>query len=369
VQIPFVNLRLQYQSIQSEIDLAIQKVFEKAQFIGGAAVTKFESEFSRLHENQHCISTGNGTDALFIILNSLNLQPGDEVITPSFSCIPSSETISLAGGVPVFCDVDPQYYTLDPTEVLKKITSKTKAVVAVHLFGQAAPVVELKKICDEHSLQLIEDCAQGHLTAEYGRHSGTVGLASAFSFYPTKNLGAYGDAGCILTRDNLLAEKMRRFANHGALFKDDHLIEGTNSRMDTLQAAILSVKLKHLNRWTARRKEIAVLYKSLLANVDHLILPKERKNSTHTFHIFCIQTPFRDSLKKFMKERGVETLIHYPKGLPFTDSYSFLRHSANEFPVTAKLQQQVLSLPIFPELKNDEVEYIAQNIRQYFSTL
>lgn len=367
MQIPFVNLKLQYESIRSEIDLAIQSTFTQGQFIGGDPVLKFESEFAAYFKIPYCISTGNGTDALFIILKALKIQSGDEVITPAFSCIPSAETISLTGATPVFCEVDPTYYVLDPNEVLKKITSKTKAIVAVHLFGQAAPVEELKTICKANNLYLIEDCAQAHLTLENKTVVGSFGVASAFSFYPTKNLGAYGDAGCILTRDDTLAETMRRLSNHGALVKDDHLIEGSNSRMDTLQAAMLSVKLKYLAQWNTRRREIASLYKSQLSDVNQLILPAERENSEHTFHIFCIQTPKRDSLKKYLADHGVETVIHYPNGLPFTDAYKHVKHALAEFPITTQLQNKVLSLPVYPELTNKEIAFTTQIIRQFFS--
>ena len=368
MQIPFINLSRQYESIRSEIDQAIQSVFEQAQFIGGSAVKKFGSDFANRYNVPHCISTGNGTDALFLILKALNIKQGDEVITPAFSCIPSSETISLTGATPVFCEVDPIYYTLDPDEVVKKITSKTKALIAVHLFGQSANVVELKKICEAHDIHLIEDCAQAHLTSQSNKLAGTFGIASAFSFYPTKNLGAYGDAGCILTRDDGIAEKIRRLANHGALIKDDHLIEGTNSRMDSLQAALLTVKLNHLEKWNSRRKEIAALYKSLLGDISQLILPAEKENTSHTFHIFSIQTASRDPLKNYLAECGIDTMIHYPKGLPFTKPYLHFQHTEKDFPVTAILQHQVLSLPVYPELTNKEVIYVAESIRQFFST-
>lgn len=367
MHIPFINLRLQYESIQSEIDEAIQSVFHDAQFIGGTPVKKFEEEFASLFHMPHSISTGNGTDSLFIILKALNIKVGDEVITPAFGCMPSAEVVSLTGAQPVFCDVDPRFYTIDLEQLQKKISDKTKAVIAVHLYGQAAPIQELKKICDERNIYLIEDCAQAHLTQEKNQLAGTIGIASAFSFYPTKNLGAYGDAGCILTHDAKLAENMRRLRNHGALIKDDHELEGMNSRMDTLQAAILSIKLNHLKEWNARRVELANLYKNLLADVTQLVLPNENPDSSHTYHIFCIQTAYRDSLRKYLAERGVETLIHYPKGLPFTPAYRHLNHTESEFPVTAQLQNTVLSLPLYPELKNEEVTYMAQLIRQYFS--
>lgn len=368
VHIPFTNLRLQYESIRSEIDEAIQSVFRDAQFIGGSPVKKFEEQFANLFDMPHCISTGNGTDSLFIILKALSIKTGDEVITPAFGCMPSAEVISLTGAQPVFCDVDPSFYTIDPEQLQKKITGKTKAVIAVHLYGQAASLSELKKICDERDIFLIEDCAQAHLTRDdKGRLAGTVGIAAAFSFYPTKNLGAYGDAGCILTHNDVLAEKMRRLRNHGALVKDDHELEGMNSRMDTLQAAALNVKLKYLASWNARRAVLAQKYKAHLSNLSQIKLPQVRPDSTHSFHLFCIQATHRDALKNYLAEHGIETLIHYPKGLPFTPAYTYLHHTENEFPVSAHLQNTVLSLPLYPELKEEEVTYVGQLIRQYFS--
>lgn len=364
--IPFVDLRLQYESIQPEIDQAVKEVFTKAQFIGGESVKKFEHEFSTLLGVKHCIGTGNGTDSLFLILKALGISSGHDVITPAFSCIPSAECITLTGANVVFADVEDQYYTLDPADVERKITSKTKAVIAVHLYGQVASLAQLKTICDKHEIFLIEDCAQAHLTKENGQLAGTIGVASAFSFYPTKNLGAYGDAGCVLTQDDQLAEKLRKLANHGTLKKDDHEIEGANSRLDTLQAAILSVKLKHLQRWNQQRKEITKLYESLLNNHPNITVPAIREGSVHTFHIFAIRTKNRDALKQYLTEQGIETLIHYPQGLPYTQAYRYKNHSLKDFPVTAALQNEVLSLPVYPGLANAQVTSVAENIKNYF---
>lgn len=367
MRIPFVDLRLQYESIQNEIDQAVKGVFANAQFIGGEPVKKFEHAFANQYQTKHCIGTGNGTDSLFIILKALGIGPGDEVITPAFSCIPSAECITLTGAAVVFADVDQQHYTLDPAQVEKKITTATKAVIAVHLYGQAAPLAQLKKLCDTHGLFLIEDCAQAHLTQEDNHLAGTVGIASAFSFYPTKNLGAYGDAGCMLTNNDELAKKMRRLANHGALKKDDHQVEGSNSRLDTLQAAILSVKLKHLQQWTAKRIAIADAYVSLLQDIPELTLPIVRENTTHTFHIFAVRTASRNQLKAHLAAAGIETMIHYPEGLPFTQAYRYKNHTPDDFRVTHQLQNEVLSLPVYPELNSVQIEWIAQNIRHYFS--
>lgn len=367
MHVPFVNLRLQYESIHQEIDEALKEVFSKSQFIGGDIVRKFEHDFAVAFKCNHCIATGNGTDALFIILRSLGIGPGDEVITPAFSCIASAEVISLTGANVVFADVHPEYYTIDPVEVEKKITTKTKAVIAVHLYGQAAHIEALKEICNRHNVSLVEDCAQAHFTEENTKQVGTFGKASAFSFYPTKNLGAYGDAGCILTQDELLAEKMRRFANHGALHKNDHAFEGTNSRLDTLQAALLSVKLKYVSQWNERRINIALLYETLLKEIPEITTPVIRPGTKHTFHIYAIRTKQRDALREYLASKNIETLIHYPKGLPFTDAYQFKHHIPHEFPVSHQLQDELLSLPIYPELQDEEVGYIASAIRNYFN--
>lgn len=367
MRIPFFDLQRQYQSIKAEIDEAIYRVFANSRFIGGAAVANFEKQFAASFGAPYCISTGNGTDALFLILRALNLPPGSEVIVPAWGCIATAEPVSMAGLTIVFCDVDPNHYTLTPETVEQKITSKTKAVIAVHLYGQAAPVNALKRICDQRGIFLIEDCAQAHLTKENTRVAGTVGVASAFSFYPTKNLGAYGDAGCVLTHDAQLAERIRRLANHGALHKDDHSIEGTNSRMDALQAAMLSVKLPHLKQWNKRRMEIAARYTEALAGIADLTLPEIRPDTTHTFHIYCIRTPLRDALSKFLQANGIQTSVHYPLGLPFTPAYLHLLHKSSEFPVTDTLQHEVLSLPVFPELSNEEVTFVCTTIRDFFS--
>jgi dTDP-4-amino-4,6-dideoxygalactose transaminase len=367
MKIPFVNLASQYTLIQQEIDNAIQEVFAKAQFIGGHFVSEFEQSFAKTFHSRYCISTGNGTDSLYLILKALGIGPGDEVITPAFGCIASAECITLTGARVVFVDVHPDYYTIDPSRLEEKITSKTKAVIAVHLYGQAAAISVINQICHQHNLWLIEDCAQAHWSEENGKPVGTFGIASAFSFYPTKNLGAYGDAGSVLTDDTQLAEKIRRLANHGALAKDDHAFEGSNSRMDAIQAAILSVKLKHLPVWNNKRIKLAERYHHHLANLPGLSIPAIQPNTKHVFHIYAIRTPYRDELKKYLAKHGIDTRIHYPKGLPFTEAYAYKHHTTEEFPVTWQLQQQVLSLPIYPELSDDQVNYIGDAIRKFFS--
>lgn len=366
MQIPFVNLKFQYEAIRKQTEQIFLSLGDM-NLIRGKEVAQFEEAFGTLLTTAHCITTGNGTDALFICLKALGIKPGDEVITPSFSWVSSSETISLCGATPVFVDVDPKSYTLDATLFEEKITRKTKAVVVVHLYGQAAALDEIRLVCKKHNLFLIEDCAQAHLTEFNGMYTGTFGDAAAFSFYPTKNLGAFGDAGCILSNNPDLAEMMRRFANHGALQKDDHQIEGMNSRMDTLQAAILLAKLPYLKSWNMKRRENAALYQALLSDISDVILPYEQPGSKHSYHIFAIRVARRNELKNFLAKQGIQTMIHYPVALPNLQTYRYLNHRTNEFPVATQLQQDILSLPVYPGLTPSEIEFVCEKIRSFCS--
>lgn len=367
MHIPFLNLEAQYNSIKYELDSAMATAIKRFNFIRGPEVTAFEHAFGKMLGIPHVIATGNGTDALFIALRSLGIGPGDEVITPAFSCIPSAETITLCGATPVFADVDPDTYTIDPVQIEAKITVQTKAVIAVHLFGQGADITAIQAICKKHNLYLIEDCAQAHCTQVDGNFAGTFGDAGAFSFYPTKNLGAYGDAGCVVTNDASLAEKMRRFANHGALEKDDHLFEGTNSRMDTLQAAVLLAKLPHLQAWNTKRRDVAARYNTWLSGIDGLTIPLERKGTLHTYHIYAITTKKRDTLKAFLAEKGIQTIIHYPASLHCLPAYQYLRHRPSDFPVANRLQHEILSLPVYPTLTEEQVRYVCASIKDFFA--
>ena len=367
MSIPFFDLSIQYRSIQSEIHKSITESKLNFNFIKGFYVSDFASRFSDLIGIKETIPTANCTDSLFIILKMLGIQPSDEVLTPAFSCIPSSETISLCNARPIFIDIDPKTYTIDPSKIEEKITDKTKAIMVVHLYGQAAHISEIKSICGKHNLFLIEDCAQAHLTQENGGHVGTVGNAGAFSFYPTKNLGAYGDAGCIITDNNELAEKMRRFANHGALEKDDHLMEGMNSRMDTIQAAVLLAKLPYLKQWNEQRRKNAAIYDSLLSGIDEVQTPHVRADTYHTFHIYAIRAKERDELKKYLLEKGIQTIIHYPRALPNLPAYKYLNHRQEDFPVASKFQEEQLSLPVYPELREDQIMYVCACIKSFYA--
>lgn len=364
--VPFVDLKAQYRSIKSDIDKAIAQVIEETAFIGGHFVKDFEKEFAGLYGVKHVIGCANGTDSLYILMKMLGIGAGDEVITVANSWISSSETITQTGAKPVFADVHPEYYSLDEGQLESKITVRTRAVIAVHLQGQACSIADIKAICDKHKLFLIEDCAQAHFSEYQGKRVGLHGIAGSFSFYPGKNLGAYGDAGCMMTNDDALAEKCRMFANHGALKKPDHRIEGINSRLDSLQAAILTAKLPYILEWTEKRILNAGLYDNHLKGISQIALPQVRPGTKHTFHLYVIRAERRDELMQFLKEQGIETTIHYPVALPNLPAYRYLGHSPADFPVASRLQQEILSLPMFPELGEEAVRYIADKIRLFY---
>jgi len=366
MKVPFIDLASQYESLKPEIDQAFSSLLFSGNFIGGEAVKTFEGNFADLCRVTECVGLGNATDGLFLALKALGVGSGDEVITPAWSWISSAEVISLVGATPVFADVDPGTFTITQREIESKITSKTKAVIVVHLYGQMAAVAQIKKLCDERNIFLIEDCSQAHMSDDSGVKAGSIGDCGVFSFYPTKNLGAYGDAGCLVTNNTALATKVRRLANHGGLHKDEHLFEGTNSRLDTLQAVILNLKLKHLSAWTKKRIANAQAYIDNLKDVRSVSLPIIKDNAVHSFHLFVILADHRDELKDFLKERDVQTQIHYPSALPFEPAYSFLNHSDKDFPVSARLQKSVLSLPVHPELTEAHINYVCSMIRSFY---
>lgn len=366
MDVPFVDLKAQYNSLKSEIDSAIHSVIEETAFIGGKFVADFEKAYAKKYGVKHCISCGNGTDAIYITLRALGVGPGDEVITVANSWISTSETISQTGARPVFVDFEPDYYNIDTKKIEEKITDKTKSIIPVHLYGQPAEIDKVKKICDKHQLLLIEDCAQAHFAEYNGQKVGTFGIAGTFSFYPGKNLGAYGDAGAIITNDDDLAIKARIFANHGALQKHRHEIEGINSRMDAIQASILSVKLKYIDDWNNARLKNALIYNELLSDLHHIKTPKIREKSFHIFHLYVIKTKKRDELASYLKSQRIFTGIHYPTALPFLPAYKYLGHKSFEFPVAYQTQNEILSLPMYPELSSDQIEYVVNSIKKFF---
>ncbi|HEX3230892.1 MAG TPA: DegT/DnrJ/EryC1/StrS family aminotransferase, partial [Pyrinomonadaceae bacterium] len=347
MKIPFVDLHAQYLTIKHEIDRAIAEVIAQSAYIRGPHVDAFEEAWARTLGVKRCVSCANGTDAIYITLRGLGLKRGDEVITSAHSWISTSETITQAGGRVVFCDTDEETFTIDPSEIERKITPATAGIVPVHLYGQAADMGAIMAIARKHNLWVIEDCAQAHLAKYNGRYVGTFGNAGTFSFYPGKNLGAYGDAGCVVTNDDRLADWLATFARHGG--KGDHIMEGINSRMDGLQAAILNAKLPHLPVWTQARRLVAALYDELLGDVGDVITPEVGSNRDHVYHLYVIRTENRDALREHLSQAGISTVLNYPKALPFYPAYAYLGHVPKNFPAAYFNQSRILSLPIYPE--------------------
>jgi dTDP-4-amino-4,6-dideoxygalactose transaminase len=364
MKIPFVDLHAQYLSIKTEIDAAIAEVIAESAFIRGRHVDAFERAWSNTLGIKHCISCANGTDALYIAMRGLGVKPGDEVITTAHSWISTSETITQAGARVVFCDTDYETFTIDPKLIESKITSRTVGIIPVHLYGQACDMDAIMAIARKHSLWVIEDCAQAHLARYKGNFVGTFGDAATFSFYPGKNLGAYGDAGCLVTGDDKLAEWTATFARHGG--KGEHVMEGINSRLDGLQAAILLAKLPHLNQWIASRRQAAQHYTELLAGVGDIEAPQVAPERDHVYHLYVIRTDKRDELKRHLAAEGVTTALNYPKALPFYPAYAYLGHDPEDFPVAFANQSRILSLPIYPEISGSMVCYVADKVAEFF---
>ena len=362
--IPFVDLKAQYLSIKEDIDKAIQDVIDQTAFIGGAAIKQFETAFAGYIGIKHCIACGNGTDSIEILLKAMNIGAGDEVIVPANSWISTSEAVSATGATPVFVDVD-EFYSINISLAEKKVSSKTKAIIPVHLYGHPADMPAVMKLAEKYGLKVIEDCAQSHGAEINGQKTGTWGHAASFSFYPGKNLGAYGDAGAMLTNDDELAAVVRQMANHGQIKKHHHVREGRNSRMDTLQAAILLAKLPYIDHWTNARTKHAALYDKLLKDAD-VVLPAIRSNGTHVYHLYVIRTEKREALQAYLKENGVETAIHYPTALPLLPCYKTYGYKVGDFPVAFHNQTRILSLPMYAELNKEQIYYVAELIKRFY---
>ena len=363
MKIPFVDLHAQYLSIKGEIDDAIDEVIRESAFVRGKHVATFEENYAQKQGSKHSITCANGTDALYIGMKALGIKPGDEVITTAHSWISTSETITQAGGKVVFVDTEPDYFTIDPQKIEERVTPRTVGIIPVHLYGQMADMVKIQKVAKKHNLWVIEDCAQSHFASFENRKAGTYGDLATFSFYPGKNLGAMGDAGCITTNHDDIAEFATLFARHGG--KGDHLIEGINSRMDGLQAAILNVKLNYIDKWIKQRKGVAVKYNKLLKNVPQIQLPKLRNSADHVYHLFVIKSDQRNKLKEHLSGKGISTVVNYPKALPFCTAYGYLNHKTTDYPDAYYNQSRILSIPVYPEISNEQVEYIAHSVREF----
>ncbi len=365
--IKFLDLYSQYLSIKKEIDLAIEHSIKTTSFVGGDLVKKFEDKFANYLKVSFCVGCANGTDALEIAIESLDLEKGSEIIVPANSFVATSEAVTRSGHKVVFADIDPKTLSISSKAVEKLISKKTKAIIAVHLFGNPADMDKLKEITNNNSIYLIEDCSQAHGAEFQGMKIGSIGHIATFSFYPGKNLGAYGDGGCIVTNSKRLSEKCRLIANHGRFSKYDHLIEGRNSRLDSLQAAILTVKLNYLDEWLEKRRSLAQEYLkrlSVVADKD-LILPYNPRKSRHVFHLFVIQINNREKLMSYLKKNDIQFGIHYPISLPELKAYSYLNQYSYT-PIANKISKNILSLPIGEHLNIKDVEFVSQKIIEFF---
>lgn len=363
--IPLVDLKAQYAAIKPDIQAAINSVLDNTQFINGPEVSRFESAFAEFCHAEHAVGVGNGTDALTLVLEALGIGSGDEVITTVNTFIATAEAIVSVGATPVFVDVDPQHFNMTADRLRAAITSRTRAAIPVHLYGQPAPMREIMQVARGRSINVIEDSAQAH-GAEYGgRRVGTWGDAATFSFYPAKNLGAYGDAGAVVTNDGEIARTVRMMKDHGRAEKYVHDFVGVNSRLDTLQAAILGVKLGHMEEWNEARRSAASRYDEALSGLSWLTLPAEIPGGRHVYHLYVVQSDRRDELMKHLAREGVGTGIHYPVPLHVQPAFAPLGYRRGDFPVAERLADSILSIPMYPEIDDELLSRVVQAIGSF----
>src|SRR3982074_3375588 len=363
--VPFADLQLQYQTIKREIDSAIAAVIRDNAFIRGPYVDAFERQFADAVEIKHCVSCANGTDALYLAMAALNVRPGDEVITTAHSWISTSAMITHAGATVVFADTDGTTFTIDPAAIEAAITPRTVGIIPVHLYGQPADMDAIMAIARKYKLWVVEDCAQAHLARYKGQQVGTFGAAATYSFYPGKNLGAMGDAGAVVTNDSALAEHMTMLARHGGLIKHQHRIEGINSRLDGMQAAILSAQFPHLPDWTRARQDAAKIYDAGLNQIEDVVVPSVAADRAHVYHLYTIKHSRRDALAAHLGANGVQTAINYPTALPFLAAYSRLKHRPEQFPNAHRDQSRILSLPLFAEITREQQDTVIDLVRKF----
>ncbi len=371
--IPLVDLKAQYDSIKAEIDAAVQKVIQSGQFILGPEVKAFENEMAAYCATKYAVGVASGTDALHLTLLASGIKSGDEVITTPFTFIATAESIAKCGARPVFADIDPKTYNIDPTQIEAKITPKTKAILPVHLYGQPAAMERILEIARKHNLKVIEDCAQALGAEHKGKKVGSQGDAGCLSFFPSKNLGAYGDGGMVVTNDPKITETVRILRVHGSKTTYQHFTHGFNSRLDALQASILRVKLKHLEKWSALRRSKALLYNRLLSQLDGIETPFIEKDSKSSCNYYTIRVKDsrlkRGDLRKHLDSKGIQTMVYYPLSLHLQEVYKYLGHKLGDFPQSEQAQEQVLSLPMYPELSEEQIEQIVRVIGDWRSVI
>jgi len=359
--VPFVDLKSQYLAIKPEVDAAIAQVIENTHFVLGPQLAAFEKAFAEYVGSAYCVGVNSGTAALQLALMACGIGPGDEVIVPSFTFFATAEAVSVLGGVPVFVDIDPVSYTITAEAIEKAITPRTRAIIPVHLYGQAADLDPILALAERHKLHVIEDAAQAHGAEYHGKRVGSLGTLGCFSFYPSKNLGAYGEGGGVVTNDEELAKRLRMLRDHGSTSKYTHAVVGYNFRLEEIQAAVLNVKLPHLTGWNNHRRQRAAKYNELLSD-SGLVLPREMDYARHVYHVYAVQSDNRDELQKRLAAGGIQTGVHYPIPIHLQAAYSSLGYKAGDLPVTERLSERILSLPMFPELNDDQQRSVAASI-------
>ncbi|MDB9308494.1 DegT/DnrJ/EryC1/StrS family aminotransferase [Aphanizomenon sp. CS-733/32] len=368
MKILFGDLKRQYNQLRPEIDAATREVYESGWFILGNQVQRFEKNFAEYCNAKYGVGVGSGTEALHLALVACGVEYGDEIITVANTCVPTLSAISFAGAIPVFVDIDETTYTINPSLIAERITSKTKAIVPVHLYGQCADMTPIMEIAHQYNLAVIEDCAQSHGSLYKNQMAGTMGDAGCFSFYPSKNLGAFGDGGLVLTNNQEIAEKVTKLRNYGQEKRYYHSIKGFNSRLDELQAAILNAKLLYLNAWNQRRREIAQRYHQAFSAVG-IICPFEDSERFHVYHLYVIRVPQRDRFQQLLQEQGITTIIHYPVPVHLQESYSEFQEQSKFLPLTEKLASEIVSLPLYPELTDEEIDYIVKGVIEVYEQI
>jgi dTDP-4-amino-4,6-dideoxygalactose transaminase len=363
--VPMVDLAAQHARVRGEIEAAIARVVASRRFIGGEECAALEAEFAAYCGVAHACGVANGTDALTLALRAMGVGPGDEVVTVANTFIATGEAILLCGARPVFVDVDPDTFTMDPAAIEPALTPRTRVILPVHVYGHPADMGPILEIAGRHGLRVLEDAAQAHGATLHGRRAGALGHAACFSFYPAKNLGAYGDAGLVTSDDPQIVECVRRLGNHGAgTHRYDNVVAGTNSRLDALQAAVLRVKLRHLDQWNAERRRRVEAYTQALAGAPGVTLPTERAGARSAWHLYTLRVPERDRLQRHLAERGISTAVHYPRPIHLQPAMASAGGRPGDLPVSERLSAQVISLPLYPELPLPTVERIAAEVRR-----
>jgi dTDP-4-amino-4,6-dideoxygalactose transaminase len=366
VKVPFLDLKTQYHSIKNEVDRKLVEVCENTAFSMGPFVEEFEKKFAEYLGVKHFVATSTGTSALHSALLAFGIGNGDEVLVPVNTFTATAEAVVMVGAKPVFVDNDPLTYNMDISKIEQLITHKTRAIIPVHLYGQPIDMEKIVEIASKHNLIVIEDCAQAHGAKFKGKMVGTFGHAACFSFYPGKNLGSYGEGGGVATNSDEIAEKIDKIRNHGSRIKYVHEFVGYNYHMHGFQGAVLTIKLKYLDGWNKKRREIAEKYSQKLKDIKDLALPYVQKECEHVFHLYVIRTSYREELKQFLNDNGVGTNIHYPYPLHLQESYKFLGYKQGDFPVAEDYAPKLLSLPMFPEMTDEQVDYVVEKIKEFY---